>query len=218
MGSPSHKKNALDTKSTGRPSPAQLNYATGLTAKLCASWSKLAMSGDPANDKYKGWSEQKAHDILYEKHVTKDRKNADDDFTDYSKREITRAIAVLICLEASYHGIWTEWWTGNRDRQTAEREQDKEIVASCMTYEQAAEYLQANGKPYRVVEYYEFVKVIDNVSYWQRRKQTIKLYSMQEANTLYKSYRYDEHGYDFDSVFTLADVQGTNEILYTKIL
>jgi hypothetical protein len=158
--------------------PAQLATLESLPAQFAAIWRKLG-------GVYAAYNEQSLHDFALQSGILYTRRTS---FDQYTPMEARKAISFFFDLKSQHQVAWTEKWMKEKAEREARDAEDMDIVASCMTYDQATTWVDEN-KPYcKFPEVIELVKTIRGITYYRVREKRIHLFTRSEVEAEFHTF------------------------------
>lgn len=153
----------------------QIAYAESLVANIATELLKLGRSTD-------AFGAQQVHAYLHKHRVTPVLRTG---WSQYSKAELSRAIAKLRMVHAQYHRKYLEQCESRAAEYEEQRRREQLIREECYTQEQAMEWLQANARGRRMIECFRVEGTVRGVAYHRLRDRQLRLYTLREASTMY---------------------------------
>ncbi len=159
-------------------SPAQLNTLKSLPAQFVAVWRKLG-------GEYAEWGEADIHRLAWAAKITIVLRHR---FDDYLSGEAQRAIAFYFAELSRFKALWTEKWTGEKAEREARQQSERDITATCLTYQQACEWIDEMHPYCKYPEWIEHVATINKISYYKPRSERLYLFTQEEARAEYRTF------------------------------
>lgn len=184
----------------------QIAYAESLVANIATELLKLGRSTD-------AFGPQQVHAYLHKHRVTPVQRTR---WSEYTKAELSRAIAKLRMVHAQYHRKYLEQCESRAAEYEEQRRREQLIREECYTMRDAEEWMQANARGRRMIECFSFEAMVRGFAYYRLRAQMLRLYTRREAERTYDE-MLAASGRPFDECFREWTEPNCTETFYVAL-
>ncbi len=184
----------------------QIAYAESLVANIATELLKL---GRPTG----AFGAEQVHAYLHKHRVTPVLRTR---WSEYTKAELSRAIAKLRMVHAQYHRKYLDQCETRAAEYEEQRRREQLIREECYTAEQAQEWMQANARSRRMIECFAYEGTVRGIAYHRLREQSLRLYTLREAMRTYDD-MLAASGRTFEECFQEWTEPGCTETFYVAL-
>lgn len=156
-------------------SDAQIAYCESLVDQIIALQIKL--NGGEAK-----FSEQGAHALLCKHNITPQGRTS---FREYTTHELQKSISRLGVIQATYKSKWDAVCRKNAEERQQRLDMEADLRNNCVTWPQVKEWMALHAPSRKEVEFYVHAGKLHGESYWRKRVEPVRLYSLKEAEALF---------------------------------